>query len=73
MLTVRFSETQGYDINLDAEVIRFMATTGRGTFFADRVIESAKGVRESREKFKEQVIGFMQEGFNAGEIDLDSD
>ena len=73
MLTVRFSETQGYDINLDCEVIRFYATTGTGSFFADRIIDSAKTVRESRNRFKEKVVEYMQEGYNAGEIDLDSD
>ena len=71
MLTVRFTEIQGYDINLDTDVIRFMATTGTGTFFADRKVESAKTVREARSKFKELVLEYMQEGYNAGEVDLD--
>ena len=70
MLTVRFSETQGYDINLDCEVIRFLATTGMGSFFADRVIESSKSIREDRQRFKELVCDFMQQGYDGGEVDL---
>ena len=70
MLTVRFSETQGYDINLDCEVVRFIATTGTGSFFADCVIESAKSIREDRSLFKDRVVECMQKGYDGGEIDL---
>ena len=70
-LTVRFSEIQGYDINQDCETVRFVATTGRGSFYADTVLVSSRVLREDRQRFKDEVLQCMQEGYNSGEIDLD--
>jgi len=69
-LTVRFSEVQGYDINQDCETVRFIATTGRGSFFADTALVSSRVLREDRERFKDTVLEAMQNGHDGGEIDL---
>ena len=70
MLTVRFTETQWYDINDDEEVVRFMAITGKGTFYAQTPLIGSKNLREKRAQFKDDVIEFMQSGYDGGEIDL---
>ena len=69
-LTVRFTESQWYDINDDCEVVRFMAITGGGSFYAQIPLISSRNLREARVRFKDDVIEFMQQGYSSGEIDL---
>jgi hypothetical protein len=70
VLTVRFSEIESYDINQDADVILYMATTSNGSFFAYGPSDREQVKR--RKQFKEKVIELMQEGLNPGEIEFDA-
>lgn len=69
-LTVRFSEIERYDINLDRQVVMFMAITPKGSFYAEVPFDEYKDLREKRSHFKEAAIECMQEGAEPGEIDL---
>ena len=69
-VTVRFSEVERYDINIDREVIMFMATTDRGSYFIEVPIEGAKSVRENRHDFKEIVMECIEEGIEPCEVEL---
>ena len=70
MLTVRFSETQGYDINLDVEVVQFVATTGTGSYFSTVPYDRTLAVK--RRQFQERVKELMQEGQEPGEISFET-
>jgi hypothetical protein len=59
---VRFSETQGYDINYDEEVVRFMATTSSGSFWSDVFVEGPRSLRKDREEFKTTVVDLIRAG-----------
>lgn len=69
-LIVRFSETQGYDINHDEDVVRFMAMTSSGSFWADVFVEGPRGLREDRERFKQQVVELIQAGATPCYVEL---
>ena len=68
MLTVRFSESESYDINQDAEVVMYMATTGIGTFFATGPVDKDQVKR--RKLFKEKVLELMESNELPGEIEF---
>ncbi len=70
---VRFSETQGYDINLDAEVVRFMAITSSGSYWSDVVLEGPRSLRSDRNAFKETVVELIQASQPPCEIALDGE
>ncbi len=61
-LTVSFSEFAYYDIDADAEVVKLMGTTGRGTYELEVLAKSAGYLRAWRNKFKEQVVDWMEKG-----------
>ncbi len=67
---VRFTETQQYDINYDEDVVRFMATTSSGSFWADLFLEGPRSLRQDRERFKQQVVELIQAGSAPCYIDL---
>lgn len=67
---VRFTERQSYDINWDCQVVRFMATTPAGSYYADVLDEGARSVRELRQRFKDRAVNCIQEGLDPCEIDL---
>jgi hypothetical protein len=67
-LTVRFYETDEYDLYLDEEFVRLMATTSGGTFYSEVPSDSTLG--PNRRKFREKVLELMQEGLDRGEVDL---
>ena len=69
-ITVRFLETQSYDISKDCEVVRLMATTSLGTYYADVELESPKTLREMRKSFKEAAIEMIQSGQQPCEMEL---
>lgn len=69
---VRFSEQRNYDINYDADVVRFMATTSSGSFWADVMLEGERGLRKDREAFKNTVVELIQAGAAPGYIELDA-
>jgi hypothetical protein len=69
-ITVRFSESERYDINIDAEVVRMMATTSLGSYHADVVLDSASTMREARKNFKDRVVDRIQQGIPPCEIEL---
>ena len=70
---VRFVETQGYDINLDADVVRFMAMTSSGSYWSDVVLEGPRSLRADRNAFKETVVELIQAGQPPCEIALDGE
>lgn len=70
-VTVRFVETRGYDINLDADVVRFMAMTSSGSYWSDVVLEGPRSLRADRNAFKETVVELIQAGQPPCEIALD--
>jgi hypothetical protein len=70
---VRFSETQGYDINIDAEVVRFMATTSSGSYWSDVVLEGPRSLRADRSAFKEYVVELIHAGQPPCQIELDGE
>lgn len=68
-LTVRFSDTERYDIYQDGDVVTLIATTGRGSFWSE--IPKVKGWIEKRRQFKEKVIELMQANEEPGEISFE--
>lgn len=72
-IIVRFSEQQSYDINRDCEVIRFMAMTSSGSFWADVSLEGPRMLRKDRASFKETVVELIQAGQPPCEILLDQE
>jgi hypothetical protein len=69
-ITVRFSESERYDINIDAEVVRMMATTSRGSYHAEVVLDTTGTMREARRQFKDRVVDRIQQGIAPCEIEL---
>lgn len=65
-MIVRFSESERYDINLDEQVVMFIATTGKGSYFAE--IPVSKDLPEKRKFFQETAIECIQDGIEPGEI-----
>jgi len=61
-IAVRFLETQWYDINVDEEVVRFMATTTSGSFWAEVSVEGPRSLRKDREEFKVTVVDLIRAG-----------
>ena len=69
-ITVRFSETERYDINNDCEMVRFMATTSQGSYHAEISLENSRTVREYRKQFKDRCVERIQQGIAPCEIEL---
>jgi hypothetical protein len=69
-ITVRFQESGRYDINNDCDVIRFMATTTYGSYWAEVQVEGPRALRRDREKFKSLVVDYIQAGSLPCEIPL---
>ena len=61
-VTVRFSEHSRYDIARDAEVVMMMATTDRGSYWAEVPHEEGRGMRARRAAFKEGVVECIERG-----------
>ena len=71
-MIVRFTEFERYDINRDCDVVRFMATTPKGSFYAEVPILGPKSYRTLKERFKEQAIEYIQSGYDPGEVEIES-
>jgi len=69
MLTVRFSESESYDINTDSDVVLYMATTGSGSFFAYGPVDKDQVKR--RRQFQEKVAELMGQHLEPGEIEFE--
>ena len=67
---VRFWETERYDINLDTEVVRLVATTPKGSWHSEFPNDGAGKVRERREAFKTYVVGALQAGLEPCEVEI---
>lgn len=63
-ITVRFMESERYDPMVDAEVVRFLAITNRGTFHAEVPVVAPASLRTRRMAFKNHVL----EALDAGEV-----
>lgn len=72
-VTVRFSESESYDIFRDCDVVRFMATTQLGSYWADVPIEGPMGKRRDREKFKSLAVEYIRAGALPCEIELEAE
>ena len=68
---VRFSEFEYYNINQDEDWVRFLATTDKGSYFAERPMVSARVLREDRDKFKARVVDCIASCINPCEVDLE--
>ena len=68
--TVRFYETERYDIENDRQALQLMATTPTGTYCAE--IENLEGAktREHREAFKNYVLQCISLGTPPHEIEI---
>ena len=69
-VVVRYSEFERYDIQRDAEVVRFMATTDGGSYWAEVPSANYAAVRRDRAAFKERVTEFIQAGVYPKEVAL---
>lgn len=72
-IIVRFSERQAYDAMVDAEVVRFMATTSSGSFWSDVVLEGPRSLRRDRQEFKETVVDLISAGQPPCFVELSGD
>lgn len=61
-ITVRFQESQRYDIQQDCEVALFMATTSLGSYWAEVPLEGPRALRRDRDRFKELAVQCIQGG-----------
>lgn len=67
---VRFQEHQYYDINEDAEVVRFTATMSSGSFWTEVFAEGPRGLRHDRQEFKDTVVEMIQAGAAPCRVEL---
>ena len=72
-IVVRFSQRETYDINRDADVVLFMATTDKGSYYADFVNDGARSIRMNREKFKALAVQAIERGENPRKLELDDE
>ena len=71
VLRVRFCEQSRYDPCVDAQVVRFMAITGTGTYNGEFATgSSARTLLEKRKEFKDYVIQCMQDGITPHEVEI---
>ena len=70
-ITVRFSESERYDIQQDAPVVQFLATTERGSFHSEAFVDGAKTLREMRKLFKMRAIDCLQRSVPPCHISLE--
>lgn len=68
---IRFTEVIRYDINQDCEVVRFVATTSKGSYHVEIPTVNSKSLRENRAKFKERVFEAIES--NRDPCDLGSE
>ncbi len=69
-LTIRFHETQWFDVACDCELVRLMATSSVGTWHATVDYTTTGNLRCDREAFKVTVLGEMQMGLEPKEITI---
>lgn len=70
-ITVRFLETERYDITIDSEVIRFMAITNKGSYTAEIPVHGPASVRARRQEFKDWVLECLEKGIPPCEGEFD--
>jgi len=70
MTPVRFQEYARYDITQDRNVTLFMATTPKGCYSAEVVVDGYKAIRENRERFKERAIDLITSGADPCKVEL---
>lgn len=69
-ITVRFQESQRYDINHDCDVVQFMATTSLGSYWTEIEMEGPRSLRRDRERFKEMAVECIRNGLLPAYIEL---
>lgn len=71
MITARFSEHRRYDINLDADKVIMLATTNKGSFWAEFIETTAAALRDKREQFKAFAVECITKDIDPCEIEID--
>lgn len=54
----------------DAEVVRLVATTDRGSYHTEVSLDGPGALRRDRTAFKERVVEYIREGTNPCEVRL---
>lgn len=70
VIFARFSETSRYDPLKDCEVVRFVATTDKGSYHTEVPTEGAGVVRAKKAQFKELVVECIRAGQPPKELQL---
>lgn len=70
MITLRFQQSERYDINQDCEVTQFMATTSQGSYFTEFEKQTTGMERELKQRFKDRVVDCIQRNQPPCFIDL---
>jgi hypothetical protein len=72
IVTVRFHEHERYDITTDQRVITFIATTDRGSYFCEMVVDGPKSIRDARREFKDAALDLIQSGDDPCELTFET-
>lgn len=67
---VRYSEFERYDITKDAEMVRLMATTDKGSYWAEVRADIPGNLRRDKQAFKELVVEYIRTGRHPCEVRL---
>ena len=69
-ITLRYAETERYDIQQDADVIRFMAISNKGTWHMEKACPNPGEIRSTRNLFREFVENAAAKGQAPCEVSL---
>jgi hypothetical protein len=69
VITLRWNETERYDVIADAEVCQLQAITSKGTWYADVPLYS--GLADNRRKFKQRALECIAAGVEPGPVDME--
>lgn len=70
VVNIRFSETERYDPLKDREVVRFMATTEKGSYYTEVPLDGPRSHRRDRQAFKDKVVEYIRAGANPCEVSM---
>ena len=70
-ITVRFDEWYRYDPQIDAEVIRVLAITGKGTYHSEFPRGTSGQDRARKKVFREYVMHAMSYNIEPHEVNLE--
>lgn len=67
---VRFTETERFDPMKGCEVVRFMATTDKGSYHTEIPLDGPQSLRTNKAAFKAKVVECIQTGKSPCEVVL---